>query len=167
MGEQEVVQIKVGSGPVGILGLKEVLEEMAGPYADRPDEEVREGLLKRLGKRNYIPGPARDQYASAFLREFKKHLGLEVEEGPGEGLEVLVLGAGCTQCDGLEREVMAVLSELSLAGNVEHIRDVKEIGKYGVMGTPALLINGKVKAVGRVPPRARLVQWLKEAAQSK
>ncbi|HDR16697.1 MAG TPA: thioredoxin family protein [Desulfobacteraceae bacterium] len=36
------------------------------------------------------------------------------------------------------------------------MRDIKEIGSYGVMGTPALIINGKVKSVGSVPPRSRL-----------
>jgi protein-disulfide isomerase len=53
------------------------------------------------------------------------------------------------------------MAELNLAGDIEHIRDVKEIGKYGVMGTPALIINGKVKSVGKVPPKSKLMEWLK------
>jgi protein-disulfide isomerase len=49
-----------------------------------------------------------------------------------------------------------------LSADLEHVRDVKEIGRYGVMGTPALIINGRVKCVGSVPPREKIVKWLKE-----
>ena len=44
----------------------------------------------------------------------------------------------------------------------DHVRDIKEIGAYGVMGTPALIINGKVMAVGKVPAKAKLKKWLSE-----
>ncbi len=43
-----------------------------------------------------------------------------------------------------------------------HVTDIKEIGKYGVMGTPALLINGEVMSIGRVPPKAKIKEWLNE-----
>jgi len=55
------------------------------------------------------------------------------------------------------------MSEINLIADIEHVRDIKEIGKYGVMGSPALLINGKVKSVGKVPPKNKLQEWLKEA----
>ncbi|MCP4665329.1 MAG: thioredoxin family protein [Deltaproteobacteria bacterium] len=80
-------------------------------------------------------------------------------------MEIKVLGPGCVQCDGLERSVMEAMAELDLAGDLEHVRDVKEIGTYGVMGTPALIINGTVKAVGRVPPKERIKRWLEEAVE--
>jgi len=44
---------------------------------------------------------------------------------------------------------------------IEHVTEIKEIGKYGVMGIPALIINGKVKSVGKVPPKSNLNDWLK------
>ena len=52
---------------------------------------------------------------------------------------------------------------MGIMGNVDHIKDIKEIGKYGVMGSSALLINGQVKCVGAVPPKAKLLKWLEEA----
>jgi predicted DsbA family dithiol-disulfide isomerase len=67
----------------------------------------------------------------------------------------------------LEREIIDVLAELKLEAEVEHVRDIKEIGKYGVTGVPALIINGEVKSVGSVPARAKLIEWLKEAKKSK
>ncbi|MBW1765300.1 MAG: thioredoxin family protein [Deltaproteobacteria bacterium] len=75
---------------------------------------------------------------------------------------IKVLGPGCNQCDRLEREVIEVLCEMNLSADVEHVRDIKEIGRYGVMGTPGLIINGKVTSVGKVPPRAKLKKWFAE-----
>ena len=163
MSQDEITQIRVGNSPVGILGLKTVMEDMAGEYGDRPDQDVREELLNRLSKRNYIPDKVRGDYGRAFLREFKKFLGKPFEEETLEGIRIKVLGPGCAQCDGLERELMEVMAEQGISADLEHVRDIREIGKYGVMGSPALIINGKVKSVGKVPPRSKIVQWLKEA----
>ncbi len=52
---------------------------------------------------------------------------------------------------------------MNLAGDLRHVTDAKEIGRYGVMGTPALIINGKVVAVGSVPEKKKVQQWLSEA----
>ncbi|MBW1999717.1 MAG: thioredoxin family protein [Deltaproteobacteria bacterium] len=75
-------------------------------------------------------------------------------------MEIKVLGAGCAQCNRLEQELMQVMAEAEIVADIEHVRDIKEIGRYGVMGTPALIINGEVKSVGKVPPRTELKQWL-------
>lgn len=163
MSEQEVTQIRVGSQPVGLIGLKAVLEEAASTLADRPDDEIQTELVKRVSRRNYIPDRARDEYGTALLREFKRFLGQPVDESPSAGLEVKILGPGCANCDQLERNVMEAMTELNLPGDVEHVRDIKEIGKYGVMGSPALLLNGKVKAVGKVPRKEQIKVWLQEA----
>ncbi|MBC8458518.1 MAG: thioredoxin family protein [Deltaproteobacteria bacterium] len=78
-------------------------------------------------------------------------------------MQIKVLGPGCVQCDRLEQELMLVMAEAGILADIEHVRDIKEIGRYGVMGTPALLINGQVKSVGKVPPKNKLKEWLKEA----
>ena len=161
--QDDVIQVRVGNSPVGIIGLKSVLEDMAETYGEKPDGEVTDELLNRLSKRNYIPEKVKEHYGKAFLQEFKKFLGKPFEEEPREGLEIKVLGPGCVQCDQLEQELMQVIAETGITANIEHIRDIKDIGEYGVMGTPALIINGKVKSVGSVPPESKLIKWLKEA----
>ena len=162
MSQDEVSQIRVGNSPVGVIGLKTVLEDMPKAYGERPDGEVTEELLNRLSKRNYIPEKVKESYGKAFLREFKKFLGKPFEEEVPEGLEIKVLGPGCVQCDRLERDLMQVMAETGIMADIEHVRDIKDIGRYGVMGTPALLINGQVKSVGKVPPKNKLKEWLKE-----
>ncbi len=62
MSLDEVTQIKIGGHRIGIIGLKLVLAEVAEAFAAQTDEEIRTELLKRLDQRNYIPGPAKDDY---------------------------------------------------------------------------------------------------------
>lgn len=162
MSQEDVVQIKVDGQAVGIMGLKGIMEEMAEDYQERADDEVGAELLKRLSRKNYIPSRVKENYAKAFLREFKKFLGKPYEQEVSGGVEIKVLGQGCVQCDKLERDLMEVMAEINLAADLEHVREIKEIGKYGVMGMPALIINGKVMSVGTVPPKAKLKEWLGE-----
>ena len=160
MTSDEVIQIKVGKNRMGIIGLKQILSEVTQAHAGRQDSEIEAELLNRLSKKNYIPEHARAAYGQAFLREFKKSIGQSVEESEENYLEVKVLGPGCARCNQLEQDIMAVMNELNLAGNIEHVTDMITIGEYGVMGTPALILNGKVMAVGTVPPKAKLKSWL-------
>jgi protein-disulfide isomerase len=56
------------------------------------------------------------------------------------------------------------MTEMNLAADIEQVTDPNEIETYGVTGTPALVINGEVKAVGAMPPKATLRELLREAA---
>jgi small redox-active disulfide protein 2 len=162
MGQDDISRIRVGDCAVGIIGLKEALEQTAQGGPVRPDHELEAELLNRLSNRNYIPERVMEEYGKAFLREFKKSQGIACQEG-GTFLEIKVLGPGCAQCDRLEKELIEAMAETDIAADVEHVRDIKAIGRYGVMGTPALIINGAVKCVGKVPPRSKLKEWIREA----
>ena len=160
MSKDDVKQIKVGSHTTGIIGLKNVVEEVAKEFAEKQDEEIQAELLKRLSKKNYISDRTRESYGKAFLREFNIFLGKPFDEDDSEGLEIKVLGPGCAQCDRLEMELMEIMAEMNLPADLEHITDIKEIGKYGVMGMPALIVNGKVMCTGKVPTKRKLKEWL-------
>ncbi len=162
MSKDDVKQIKVGSHTTGIIGLKNVVEEVAKEFAEKQDEEIKAELLKRLSKKNYISDRTRESYGKAFLREFNIFLGKPYDEDDSEGLEIKVLGPGCPQCDRLEMELMEIMTEMNLPADLEHITDIKEIGKYGVMGMPALIVNGKVMCTGKVPTKRKLKEWLSE-----
>lgn len=64
-------------------------------------------------------------------------------------MEIKVLGTGCANCKKLEENVVEALASLNLNVDVEKVQDFKEIAKYGVMRTPALVVNGEVKIVGK------------------
>lgn len=159
---KDVTQIRIGRNQIGIIGLKEVLQELAENQSGITEDAISRHLMDRLSKKNYIVDNLRDVYAEAFLREYKKHIGEQVAGEPGEGLQIKILGPGCNRCERLERDVMSVLSENGILAELEHVRDLEEIGRYGVMGMPALIINGIVKAVGIVPSKSRIKNWLEE-----
>jgi small redox-active disulfide protein 2 len=166
MSPDDVTRLRINKQSIGIIGLKDLMEKMAEEYSEKSDDKVEAELIKRLSRKNYIPERAKEDYGKALLREFKKFLGKPYEEEISEGLEIKVLGTGCAQCNRLEKELMEVMAEMNLGADVEHITDIKEIGRYGVMGTPALVVNGKVRSVGSVPPRNKIIGWLKEAQNS-
>jgi hypothetical protein len=162
MSDSDLTQIFLGRFRVGITGLQQAIEEIKG-LQGQPEAEIAEALLNKLKSRNYIPTQAREEYKQAFLREYKKALGEQVTEDQG-GLVVKILGPGCPSCDRLEQTVMAVLAELNLPAEIEHVRDLKEINGLGVFGTPALMINNELKAMRLMPSRDRLKTWFQEAA---
>lgn len=157
-------QIWVGEDKINLKGLTAAVEEIARTHAERTDAEIQEALLEKLSDQNYIADCARREYAEALLREFRKFLGQPYEEAMGSSLRIVVLGPGCFECNRLEQNAKQALTEMGLAVSVDHVTDIKEIATYGFVRTPALMINGRVKAQGTVPPSRRIKEWLTEAA---
>ena len=162
MTEKDVTQIRVNGHLIGLVGLQGAMAEVSRSRIGKTDEAIQDAVLDRLSAKNYIPASVRKFYGPALLREFKKFLGEPVGDEPSAGLHVLILGEGCTRCDQLERSVLEVLAEMNLPAGVDHVTEPREIAKYGVMGTPALVIGGRVFWVGSVPPKSRLKKWLEE-----
>ena len=158
-----VTQLKIGKHRTGIVGLKESLEEVAAETTSPSDDQIISLLMEKLSKKNYIPSTETELYRNVFLREYKKFIGESVPELPVDGVEIKVLGTGCPNCDRLEQELMMIIGQMGIDADLEHVRDIREISRYGVMGSPALVINRKVKAVGTVPSRADLKAFLEEA----
>lgn len=81
-------------------------------------------------------------------------------------MEIKVLGTGCQKCRALYKLVEDVLSENNVNADLEKVEDVQKIVSYGVMSTPALVMNGKVKTVGKVPSKEQIKKYLDEASKS-
>ncbi len=76
-------------------------------------------------------------------------------------MDIKVLGPGCAKCAQAEKVVNEAVAETGVAARIEKITDTLEIAGYGVFGTPAIVINGEVKSVGKIPKKAELKTWLK------
>jgi hypothetical protein len=163
MSNDDLLQINIAGRPVGILGFKAVLEELAPTLAQSTDEVLARELVTRLSKTNYIPEKVKTEYGKALVREFRRRLGQPVPEEKPAGLVIKVLGQGCNNCRELTQRIMDVMAELKLAGDLEHVTDIKAIAQYGVLGSPGLIINGQVKAVGSVPSKKQLADWIRQA----
>ena len=75
-------------------------------------------------------------------------------------MDIAVLGTGCPKCDKLTAETKEVATELGLTCEVRKVTEVADIMKYGVMMTPALVVDGDVKVVGKVPSVAEIKTML-------
>jgi small redox-active disulfide protein 2 len=75
-------------------------------------------------------------------------------------MEIRILGTGCPKCHKLEEETRRAVAELGLEANLEKVTQVADIMKYGVMITPALVVDGKVKVAGKVPSVAEIKKML-------
>lgn len=66
-------------------------------------------------------------------------------------MEIKILGTGCPKCKSLEKITREVVDQNGFAANITKVDDIMEIMKYGVMSTPALVVNDKVEVKGRIP----------------
>lgn len=78
------------------------------------------------------------------------------------GTRIKVLGSGCCKCQTLEQNVKDALSEMNKKEDIEHITDFSIIASYGVMTTPALVIDGKVVSFGKVLNKEEVIHILNE-----
>jgi small redox-active disulfide protein 2 len=77
-------------------------------------------------------------------------------------MEIKVLGTGCTKCKKLFEETKAAVAESGVEAAISKVEKIDEITSYGVLMTPALVINGEVKSSGKIPKAAQILEWLKE-----
>ncbi len=79
-------------------------------------------------------------------------------------MEIKILGPGCPRCGEVEKRVINALAELKVAADVEKVTDIKTMMSYGILATPGLVINGKIKCAGRIPRPEEIKAWVQEAA---
>lgn len=75
---------------------------------------------------------------------------------------IQILGPGCPKCRKLSEEAEKAARELGLEYEIVKVKDVKEIMKYGVLTTPGLAVDGKVKAVGKVLDAGKIKEFLQD-----
>lgn len=77
-------------------------------------------------------------------------------------MQIKVLGPGCPKCKQTETIVREAVAESGVAADVEKVTDIMKIAGYGVFGTPAVIIDGEVKCVGKIPSKADVIKWVKK-----
>ena len=75
-------------------------------------------------------------------------------------MEIKVLGPGCPKCKQTEQNVKEAVAEAGVDATVEKVTDIMEIAGYGVFGTPAVIIDGEVKSVGKISTKEDVKAWL-------
>lgn len=77
-----------------------------------------------------------------------------------QGARVKVLGSGCKKCMTLEENTKLALQELNKVQEIEHVTDFSDIASYGVMSTPALVVDGQVVSFGKVLSKDEVIDIL-------
>ena len=75
-------------------------------------------------------------------------------------MEIKILGTGCSKCKTLEKITRDVVAANGIDANISKVEDIMEIMKYGVMTTPALVVDGNVVVKGRIPSAEEIKQML-------
>ena len=75
-------------------------------------------------------------------------------------MEIKILGPGCANCEKVEKLVREAIAEAGVAADIEKVSDIIKIAKYGVFGTPAVVVDGKVKSVGKIPKKEEILGWI-------
>jgi small redox-active disulfide protein 2 len=75
-------------------------------------------------------------------------------------MEIKVLGPGCLKCHRTETIVREVVAEAGVEAQIEKVTDAMEIAGYGVFGTPAVVVDGEVKCVGKIPNKQEVKAWV-------
>lgn len=77
-------------------------------------------------------------------------------------MEIKVLGPGCAKCQQTEKTVKEAVAEAGVDADIEKVTDLMKIAGYGVFGTPAVVMNGEVKSVGKIPKKEDVLGWVKQ-----
>lgn len=88
------------------------------------------------------------------------------EPGDEGAAAVIVLGSGCAKCEALEAATREALEKLGMDTTVAHERDFARIAAYGVMTTPALVVDGKVLSYGRVLKTDEVMRLISQARKA-
>ena len=75
-------------------------------------------------------------------------------------MDIKVLGPGCPKCQQTEKIVKEAVAEAGVDAQVEKVTDTMEIAGYGVFGTPAVVVDGEVKSVGKIPKKQDVMGWI-------
>jgi small redox-active disulfide protein 2 len=152
--------IRIGTSSIGLLGLDLALNQAAAK--ELTEDEAVAFLFAAISRDNYVPSAAAARYREALRQAYREHLRPETKlSGPPV---IRIFGTGCVSCNSLQKLVIEALNAMGMAADIEQIHDPDEIGRHGILMTPALMINGRVKSSGRMPTPAQIEEWLREIA---
>jgi small redox-active disulfide protein 2 len=76
--------------------------------------------------------------------------------------KIEVLGMGCARCNDLDERVRQAVRESGVEAEVVKVKDIQTIAGYGVLATPALVVDGVVKTAGKIPTLDQIKEWIKQ-----
>ena len=75
---------------------------------------------------------------------------------------IKILGVGCSRCRKLEQQIKDIVLNNNIDTTIEKVTDIDDMMKYGIMATPGLIINEKLKSSGTLPKNEQILNWIEE-----
>jgi len=155
----DITQVRIGKNLIGLKGLTEIFQELASRSWESA-EAAQEELLRRAAGANYLPPGSRDDYRRGLWREFQHFQGGAAEAEAPAGLEIKVLGLGCSGCQQFYQQVVDILAARAIIADLQYITAPALLNDYEVRSFPALMINGRLVLAGQRPTPAQLEKIL-------
>ena len=155
----DITFVRIGKNLVGLRGLPEIFQELSSRAFESP-EAAQEELFRRAAGANYIPPGSREDYRRALWREFHRFRGEAEEEEANAGVEIKVLGLGCSGCQQFYQQVVDILAAHAVEADLQYITAPALLKDYEVRSFPALMINGRLVLAGQRPAPAQLEKIL-------
>jgi len=152
--------IRIGKASIGLIGLDIALNQASARQLSEVDAV--EFLFEVVSRQNYIPPGAEKQYREALRKTYRQIL--HPGEQEDDVIVIRIYGKKCVSCDNLHDTVREILNSEGLAADIEKIHEPDEIGRAGILITPALVINGELKSSGLWPTHAQIEKWIRELA---
>lgn len=73
-----------------------------------------------------------------------------------------VLGPGCPRCEATKKNAEEAVAESGLSAEIIKVKDAMEIARHGVFSTPAVVVDGEVKSVGKIPTKDEIKEWISQ-----
>jgi hypothetical protein len=159
----DITLVRIGKNLIGLRGLPEIFEDLVSRAFESP-EAAREELLCRAAGANYIPSGSREDYGRALWQEFRRFKGEAAVAEGGAGLEIKVLGLGCSGCQQFYQQVVDILAARAIIADLQYITAPVLLKDYEVQSFPALIINGRLVLAGQRPAMAQLEKILLDHA---
>lgn len=155
-----VIKVSIGGHSIGITGLEDIFQEVkAMGLSD--SELLKDLILDKVKVKNYIPSKAMPIYREDLYEEYLVFTGeLAKRRSSSSVPEVRLFGAGCANCEKIDEMIKNILARESTGADYQHITDIKEIARAGIMGTPTLMVNGSILLSGHVPAEKQLEKML-------
>jgi len=77
-------------------------------------------------------------------------------------MKIKILGVGCPRCKKLEEQVRNIIIKNNVEAEIEKVTEINEMLEYGIMATPSLVVNEKLKSSGITPKDEQILNWIKE-----
>lgn len=77
-------------------------------------------------------------------------------------MKIKILGVGCPRCKKLEEQVRKIITDNNIEAEIEKVTEIDDMLEYGIMATPGLVVNDKLKSSGITPKDEQILNWIKE-----